>query len=330
MLRVASFNVENLDDKPDPRNPPLALRAAILRAALRRLDADIVCLQEVHAQELPGHTAPNPDRALLALDAVLADTPYATFRRACTATVSGEPYDVRNLVVLSRFPIIRHEQLRNGLIEPLQYRRVTAIPSEAAAMDVVWERPILRVEIAHPVLGALHVINLHLKSRLSTTIPGQRLSQYSWASAAGWAEGYFLSSLKRVGQALETRIGIDRIFDLDPVARILVCGDFNAEPGEVAVEAICGRVENTGNPDLRPRVLIPCSLAIPETVRFSLYHHGRGSLLDHMLMSQSLLPHFQRAVIHNENLHDESMPFASDMKYPESDHAPFLSEFDVE
>jgi predicted extracellular nuclease len=169
-----------------------------------------------------------------------------------------------------------------------------------------------------------------LKSRLATTIPGQKLGQFSWASAAGWAEGYFLSSLKRVGQALETRIAVDHIFDLSPLANILVCGDFNAEPGEVPVEAICGRVENTDNPALRPRVLVPCSLAVPESVRFTLYHHGQENLLDHMLMSQSLLPYFQRAVIHNENLHDESTPFAYDTKYPESDHAPFLAEFDIQ
>ena len=33
------------------------------------------------------------------------------------------------------------------------------------------------------------------------------------------------------------------------------------------------------------------------------------------------------ADIFNENIHDESLPFASDMKFPESDHAPFVAEF---
>ena len=31
--------------------------------------------------------------------------------------------------------------------------------------------------------------------------------------------------------------------------------------------------------------------------------------------------------IHNEALHDESIAFASDVKYPESDHAPFVAAF---
>ena len=101
---------------------------------------------------------------------------------------------------------------------------------------------------------------------------------------------------------------------------------FNAEPGEVPVEAICGSVEETNNPNLRSRVLIPCSRGIPASIRFSHYHHGQKNLLDHMLISQALLPHFHRAQIYNENLHDESLPFTSDTKYPESDHAAFVCE----
>jgi exonuclease III len=161
MLRIATFNMENLDDRSDDKNPALTAPAPILRSALERRDADILCRQEVHGQELPGHTAHNPKRNLSALDTVLEDTPYTNVERVCTLTAANEPYDVRNLVILSRY---------------------------------------------------------HL-------------------------------------------------------------------------------------------------------------HHGHGNLLDRMLISQSLLPYFQQAEIHNENLHDESLPFTYDTKYPESDHAPFVSEF---
>jgi endonuclease/exonuclease/phosphatase family metal-dependent hydrolase len=327
MWRIATFNVENLDDKADDRNPSLELRAPILRAAMTRLNADILCLQEVHGQELPNHTSDDPSRRLSALETVLEGTRYTAFERAHTVTTAGVPYDVRNLVVLSAYPIIRVSQYRNDLISKLQYRKVTAIPPEPEAKDVGWERPILHVEIEVPEVGRVHVINLHMKSRRASTIAGQ-LDRFEWKSSAGWAEGYFLSSIKRVGQALEVRMLIDQIFDREPEANIVVCGDFNAEPGEVPVEAITGAVENTNNPELRSRVLIPCSRRIPESVRYSLFHHGQGNLLDHMLMSQSLLARFNHAEIHNENLHDESLPFNFDTKYPESDHAPFVAEFE--
>ncbi len=155
------------------------------------------------------------------------------------------------------------------------------------------------------------------------------MEETGWSSAAGWAEGYFLSSIKRVGQALETRVVLDKIFNCNADAKVLVCGDFNAEPGEVPVEAICGRVENTSNPDLRERVLIPCSNTVAESLRFSHYHHGKGNLLDHILISFSLLSHFRHAQIYNENLHDESLRYAYDTKYPESDHAAFVAELDL-
>jgi endonuclease/exonuclease/phosphatase family metal-dependent hydrolase len=327
IMKIATFNVENLDDKADDKNPSLDVRGPFLRAMLNRADADIICLQEVHGQELPDHTATHPDRELSALDAVLAGTDYAAYERVTTKTSDNVPYDKRNLVILSRYPIGDVQQYKNDYIEKLRYRKVTAIPPETDAKDLIWERPILHAQIEHPQLGKLHVINLHLKSRLPSTITGQKKDAYSWKSASGWAEGYFLSSIKRVGQALEARILIDKIFDAAPDAKIIVCGDFNSEPGEVPVEAICGRVENTDNADLRARVMIPCSRGIPASVRFSHIHHGQGNLLDHMLISQSLLSNFQQAAIFNENLHDESLPFSFDTKYPESDHAPFVATF---
>ena len=62
-------------------------------------------------------------------------------------------------------------------------------------------------------------------------------------------------------------------------------------------------------------------------LKFSHLHHGKRNLLDHMLISQSMYHLFVKADIFNENLHDESLPFASGIKYPESDHAPFWRRF---
>jgi hypothetical protein len=88
--------------------------------------------------------------------------------------------------------------------------------------------------------------------------------------------------MKRVGQSLETRILIDKLFDETEDPWIVVCGDFNSEFDEVPVEAIRGRIENTGNGDLAKRIVIPCEMSIPESARFSLYHEGKGIMLDHL------------------------------------------------
>jgi hypothetical protein len=72
-LRIATFNLENLDDVPGAQ-PTLGDRIAIIRPHLTRVRADILCLQEVHSQ------GPAGARTLAALDALVAGTPYQTFQ----------------------------------------------------------------------------------------------------------------------------------------------------------------------------------------------------------------------------------------------------------
>lgn len=96
-----------------------------------------------------------------------------------------------------------------------------------------------------------------------------------------------------MSQALEVRRLVDRILDADPNAAIVVAGDFNAAPDEVPVLAIRGDVEDTGNGDLAGRVLVPVEQTIPEPSRYTLFHHGRGLLLDHMLVTRNLLAHYR-------------------------------------
>ena len=101
-MRIATFNLENLE-------LPVAPRLAVLRPALVRLDADIVCLQEVNAD----HVAGSKERQLAALDEVLAGTRYATYHRAHTTRGGAGAADVHNLVTLSRQPITGVRQVRH-------------------------------------------------------------------------------------------------------------------------------------------------------------------------------------------------------------------------
>ena len=318
-MRIATFNIENLDEN---LSPSLEQRIPVLRPQLQRLNADILCLQEVHGQEREGQP-----RGLWALQNLIEGTIYQGYNMATTETTADEAYDKRNLVILSQYPILETRQVRNEYVDDLMYRRITASPREDEAKEVRWQRPLLYAKIGHPE-GPIHLFNIHLKSRNPSPVPGQR-EGWGYRSVSGWAEGYFISSMKRVGQALEVRMMLDEIFDQEPEARIIVAGDFNAEPGEVPVEAIAGRVENTGNADLGHRQLVPCSMSIPGESRYTHLHEGAGNLLDHMMISRSLLGHYQAAEIHNEVLHDESIAFASDVKYPESDHAPFVVQFSL-
>ncbi|NVM27010.1 MAG: endonuclease, partial [Desulfobacterales bacterium] len=141
-LRIATFNLENLDDKPGKR-PTLDDRIAVMRPQLMRLNADIVCLQEVNGQEEPGEP-----RRVLALERLLGGTPYAEYHTVSTMTADGiQVYDERNLVILSRYEVADHHQYKNDYAPAPRYQKVTAEPQEDEANDVTWERPILHAKI---------------------------------------------------------------------------------------------------------------------------------------------------------------------------------------
>jgi exonuclease III len=352
-VRIATFNLENLDDAPVPANqahklPTFEERLAVMRPQLNRIRADVLCMQEIHGQSDAGRTT------LRAMDALMENTSYNGFRRVATVPFSGsqisqdeEPLPdeiptsttaedvdtLRNLVIATRFDIASSRQLNNGLVNPPSSRRVTAIPDDTEAAVIRHERPFLYAKLA--VDGRiLHVINIHLKSKNPTDIPGQEIPPGPqnripiWKTAEGRAEGSFISSMKRVSQSLEVRRFIDDIFDQDGEALIVVCGDFNADLNDVPLAAIQGDVEDTENPDLAARVMTPCERTVPESSRFSLIHHGRLEMIDHVLVSRRMLEFYRGTEIHNEGLHDESVDFGFDKKFPESDHAPVVAEFE--
>jgi endonuclease/exonuclease/phosphatase family metal-dependent hydrolase len=323
-MRIATFNLENLDDT-ERAVAPLSDRIRTLRPQLERLAADVLCLQEVHAQ----HTADDPHgpRIFRALDALLDGTDYAGFHRAHTVLANGRgPLDIHNLLILSRYPITASRQYWHDLVEAPYYRTATADPAPGGPAEVRWDRPFLYTEIAAPG-GPVHVFNLHLRAPLASFIPGQKASAFAWKSVPGWAEGFFLASVKRAGQALEARMAVDAVFDADPDARIAVCGDMNAEEREMPLRILRGDADDTGSGALAARAMVPLERTAPEARRYSVLHGGRPSMLDHVLVSRPLLRFFKGVEIHNEALGDELVGYANVEASPESYHAPVVADF---
>lgn len=325
-FRVATFNLENLDDRPGAEIP-LASRIAILRPQLLRLRADVLCLQEVNGQRL----GQGKRMGVAALDRLLAGTPYETFQRLVTESSSrgGGARDRHNLVILSRFPVLEHHQIRHDLVPPPSYRLVTALPASSEAAPVEWDRGFLHAALAVEEGATVHVVNVHLRAPRAAPVPGQKMDARRWRSVPGWAEGFFLAALKRSGQALEVRMFVDRLLDRDPQALILVCGDFNADLHQMPVRTIRGDEEDMGNGALAARVLVPVERSVSRDRRYSVLHHGRPEMVDHLLVSQTLLGWYRGAEIHNEPLGDEVVTPAVVRGAPESFHAPLVAWFET-
>ena len=323
-LRIATFNLENLDDRPGA-DPSFADRLGVLRPLMQRIDADVFCLQEVNAQE----TEKRQPRRFAALDALLQSSSYAGYHRAASAGSGGGPADVHNLVTLSRWPIAEQRQIRNELVRPPRYRLASAIPPAEREIEVTWDRPLLYTAVALPNGRRLHVLNLHLRAPLAAFIPGQKLAPFVWKTVGGWAEGFYLSTMKRTGQALEARLFVDRLFDADPDALIAVAGDLNAEARETPVRAIYGDPEDTGNEVLAERALSPIEAEVPADRRFSVLHHGLKLMLDHLMVSVQLKRAHRAIDIFNEGLPDEYVAWVKGEQTAGSFHAPVIAEFDL-
>ncbi|MEZ5816668.1 MAG: endonuclease/exonuclease/phosphatase family protein [Hyphomicrobiaceae bacterium] len=315
-IRIATFNVENLD-------LPIETRLGVLQPALERLEADVLCLQEVNAQRVAGEKR----REFLALDAVLSGTRYEGYHRSATHPPGRDgPADVHNLVTLSRFPITATRQVVHDLVPPVAAELVTPRPKPEAPTPVRYERPGLVTEID---LGGqpLVVVNVHLRAPIASALPGQKLNASQWRTIGGWAEGYYLSGIKRIGQALELRLLAEELFDRTPEPLILIAGDFNAEAGEIPLRLLVGAPEDTGNAALAARSLVLLDRAVDASRRFSVVHHGRPQMLDHMLASHALYGFFRGIEVHNEALGDEAIGYAKRIEAAGSYHAAVVATF---
>ncbi len=324
-LRIATFNLESLDDRPD-LVPRLAERIAVLRPQLVRLAADILCLQEVNAQSTGRHRP----RHLVALERLLADTPYSRYTRVVSAGAGrGGLVDHHNLVLLSRLPIVASRAVHHELVPPLDYRAQTALPPIAQPLVLKWDRPILYAAVALPTGRRLHLLNLHLKAPLAVPIPGQKASAERCRSSRGWAEGFFLAAMKRAGQALEARLLIEGLFDAEPDALVVAAGDFNSDRQETPVRIVLGDRSDGETEIVAGRRLVALDQAIPPERRYSILHCGRPAMFDHLLVSQALAAFPHRIEVLNEGLRDEALDPLIEHPSAGSYHAPLVAEFTI-
>jgi endonuclease/exonuclease/phosphatase family metal-dependent hydrolase len=322
-MRLATFNIESLDLGPDVA-PPFEARAAVLRGVLERLAADILCLQEVNGQHVPGA----PERRLVALEKLLQGTRYETYARAATTGPSGAGVaSVHNLVTLSRFPIREQREVRHRHVRPPLHAFVTGSAKGDEPRPISFDRPLLVTEIEMPGGRCLIVINLHLRAPRASPVAGEKLDSATWRTTGGWAEGYFLSSVKRTAQALELRLVVDEMLGRDPECLIAVAGDFNAEDHETPLRLALAAEDHTGNAALASQSLVVLDRDIPAGQRWSVLHRGRPQMLDHILASRALWRRFRGIEVHNQGLGDEALASVDSTGVVGSLHAPVVAEF---
>lgn len=314
-LRLASFNLENLDWAATRQAAFEARRAALL-PLFAALDADVVCLQEVGAQKPHKHGA----REFLALDRLLDGTPYSGFHRAASRRPGAPaPADIHNLVILSRWPIKAARQIHHDIVE--RWRWPPPRDGEASPPPILieWDRPLLYAAVETPSGAQLHVLDLHLRAPRPAPVATAR----GEGSSKSQIEGQFVAAQKREGQALEARLFVETLFDAEPNALIAVCGDFNADEHDAPTRLLRG-----GDNELQQgaRALAPMEERVEAARRYTVIHAGRPKTLDHILASPALAERWRETRILNEGLLDEV--YAQDPILG-SLHAPLVACFEI-
>ena len=99
------------------------------------------------------------------------------------------------------------------------------------------------------------------------------------------------------------------------------------EDHETPIKILQAAEDDTGNGHLASRSLVIADRALPLDRRFSVLHHGRPQMLDHILVTRSLAGRLKGIDVHNETLCDEATTPAGVDDMLGSYHAPLVAEF---
>ena len=268
---IASFNVKNLIG-PDKEYykfqsytpEEYAWKQDWLADQLLRMDADIVCFQEIFEEEALRNVIAEADtRGIAANDATIPDKskPYrkkAIFRKLgytpytdaalvfAPNTNDGAPGQRRpGIALLSRFGFNGKLEIIQDLPAPLRIPMQELGGGDAGHYQITrLSRPILKVRV--PVgRDTITVFNCHLKSKLGEFIrpadtefaPESDLTQYD---PVGRAMGALRAALRRMAEAWVLRSAI--LEELKAGHPVMVTGDFNDGEHAVSSEIISGEL----------------------------------------------------------------------------------------
>jgi endonuclease/exonuclease/phosphatase family metal-dependent hydrolase len=229
-------------------------------------------------------------------------------------------------VTLSRFPFVRQRAVLHDYVPPLG---PLLVAKGAEPQEVRFDRPLLLTEIEVPGAPSLAIVNAHLRAPLASPVAGQKSGPFAWRSVGGWAEGFLLSALKRDAQALELRLLLEELLQADPGCLIAVAGDFNAPDHSTALLIAVAPEEDLGTNALAANSLVVLDRGIPADRRWSILHHGRPQMVDHILASRALYGRFRAMEVHNEWLGDEALGYGKALHSAASYHAPVVAEFNL-
>ncbi len=194
----------------------------------------------------------------------------------------------------------------------------TASASEPYAGQVKSYREIIHFTTTYAG-QPLHILGLHLKSPFSTPLNNEAKKAIQPASQTEASDGIIRSSLRRLAEARALRLALDQMFSADSNLQVIVTGDFNDTETSATLRAI------KGESDLFPGQLTNVCERLPQAKRYTQVENNNRRLIDHILVSKSLLEQVLSVEIKNDNLQDQAAE-PNPAYLIDSDHAPIVVE----
>lgn len=328
-FKVMTWNIENLFRVGSESGPKTqdeyTQKLRSLSQVILELDPDVLALQEIGDLE-----------ALKELVAHLDE-------RYPHARISSSP-DVRGIRVgfLSKLEIKQHEDIKTfpegGFLKVFGYiteKNVTEITEMS--------RGALRIVVSPEPGILIHLINAHLKSKLLTFSSPMGKARFSPRDENERAQVAGLALLKRTAESVALRAKTNAALENNNKQGLIILGDLNDVSSAATTQILQGpsgsEIKTSGferrdkGDDTRLFNLAPL---ICDERRYSRIHQNNKELIDHIFVSQELLPGQPRRLPEVDSHVDftNALPSVSNdpkerQGKPGSDHAPVTAIFDL-
>jgi predicted extracellular nuclease len=326
-FKVMTWNLENLFQAGSEFGPDTpeqyAQKLDSLAAVILPLDPDVLAVQEV------GSTAAFHDLVSL----LQGRYPHAR--------LSAHP-DARGIRVgfVSKLAIEDAEELLDFPQAGLP--RVPGTDDQGNLIDVTsFGRGALRIRVRPTPELPIHLLTAHLKSKLLTFPSATGGPRFTPRNENERARVAGMALLKRTAEAAALRVRANDLLEANTQNALILLGDMNDVPDAATTQILQGPGgSEIGTPGFNRRDrgddtrLFNLAPLIPAERRFSRIYQGHKELIDHILVSQELLPGQPRQVPAVDSHIEGALPSISDdpnarRGAPGSDHAPITAVFEV-
>ncbi|MBD2677024.1 MULTISPECIES: endonuclease/exonuclease/phosphatase family protein [Nostoc] len=329
IFKVMTWNVENLFSLGNNFSPKTEAeyteKLNSLASVILTLDPDVLAVQEVG--DLKAFT-----ELLALLEGRYPHTCLSAF---------PDPRGIR-VGFFSKIAIAEQEDIIN--FPEGGFSKVISQDTEGNLTEVNrMGRGALRILVKPQENISIHIINAHFKSKLLTFSSTNNNPRFAPKDENERSLVAGLALIKRTAEAVALRVKANKLLENNANQGLIVLGDLNDVPSAATTQILHGpsgsEIGTRGfnlldkGDDTRLFNLAPL---IDEKRRYSRIFQNNKELIDHIFVSQELLPGQPRKLPQVDSYIDamDSLPSVSDdpnlrRGKPGSDHAPIIAVFDL-